>query len=50
MAVALIASYIIGITVWTSGSLAGIPIYKPLIVSPENRPQLQGLLVTLTPD
>lgn len=50
MAVALIASYIIGITVWTSGSLAGIPVYNPLVVSPENQPQLQGLLVTLTPE
>jgi hypothetical protein len=50
--IALVTSYIIGITVWTSGQMAGIPVYNPLVISTnlENKPQLPGLIVTLLPE
>ncbi|MDH7594734.1 MAG: hypothetical protein QHH20_01190 [Candidatus Bathyarchaeota archaeon] len=50
MAVALVASYVVGITIWTSGYMAGISLYNPLVIPPRGTPNLAGLVIVLLPE
>jgi len=50
MAVALIASYVGGITIWTSGYVAGVSLYNPLVLLPQGTPNLLGLIIVLLPE
>lgn len=50
MTVALVTSYVVGITIWASGYLAGVSLYNPLVLPSNGSPNLLGLIIILLPE